>query len=217
MTPIRYLRLEGLGRTSRRSPRAVGPRSGVDTAHWEPLVRVAFTRAERCEGADGCGHRAGDGTRIAAARTDSRIAGCIERAHDERAGSEPVVRREGAALLERVASPRLRTVRWGTTGTASQALVHGLFGDQDAHQRVRTPAEHMPASRRVRGILRDASDEYASSMASRERGDELTLRACSDGRRYTRGQSTAENWYPVYEPQTERGTGGSRGGESVSS
>ena len=121
---------------------------------------------------------------------------------------------EGAALLERrLASLRLRTVRMGDDGNCQfRALAHGLFGDQDAHQRVRDACvEHM---RRRRGeyevFFGDAFDEYASSMASaRTWGDELTLRACSDAFQCVIHvvQSTAENWYLVYEPQTEEGDG----------
>ena len=187
----------------------------------EPPVRVAFTR----ELSDARALNRWRATALAMARasqllkrTDSRVAGCIERAHDaERAGSSPPVasgREEGAALLEtRLASLRLRTVRMGDDGNCQfRALAHGLFGDQEDHQRVRdTCVEHM---RRRRGeyevFFGDAFDEYASSMASaRTWGDELTLRACSDAFQCVIHvvQSTAENWYLVYEPQTEEGDG----------
>ena len=162
ISSIRYLRLEGLGRTSRRSPRAVGPRiwsRGSSNVGASGQGRV-HARAERREGAESlAGHRAGDGTRVAAAQAHGLARRRVHRARARGArGSEPVVSgREGAALLERrLASLRLRTVRMGDDGNCQfRALAHGLFGDQDAHQRVRdVRGAHASASRRVRGILR---------------------------------------------------------------
>ena len=187
----------------------------------EPPVRVAFTR----ELSDARALNRWRATALAMARasqllkrTDSRVAGCIERTYlAEREGVEPPVAsgREGASLLEkRLASLRLRTVRMGDDGNCQfRALAHGLFGDQEDHQRVRdTCVEHMRRRRVEYEVFfgSDAFDEYAASMAlARTWGDELTLRACSDAFQCVIHvvQSTAENWYLVYEPQTEEGDG----------
>ena len=131
------------------------------SAMWEPPVRVAFTR----ELSDARALNRWRATALAMARasqllkrTDSRIAGCIERAHDaERASRARRVREGGAALLEGFASLRLRgRSGWGTTGTASSGVgtraVRGSGRASEGEGRLR--GAHASASRRVRGILR---------------------------------------------------------------
>ena len=190
-------------------------------------VRVAFTR----ELSDARALARWRTTALAMARasqllkrTDSRVAGCIERMHEaERAGhaNEDTTGRDGASTLNRrLASLRLRTVRMGDDGNCQfRALAHGLFGDQDQHLRVRDACvTHMVDPKR-RGeyevFFGDDFDEYATSMANpRTWGDELTLRACSDAFQCVIHvvQSTAENWYLVYEPRVaNEGDGGKEG------
>ena len=137
-------------------------------------VRVAFTR----ELSDARALARWRTTALAMARasqllkrTDSRVAGCIERMHEaERAGhaNEDTTGRDGASTLDRrLASLRLRTVRMGDDGNCQfRALAHGLFGDQDQHWRVRDACvTHMVDPKR-RGeyevFFGDDFDEYAT-------------------------------------------------------
>ena len=91
-------------------------------------------------------------------RSDSRIAGLIQRQHELETGAsgdaELAGHAAGVALLEsRLAKMRLRTERMGDDGNCQfRALSHNLFGSQDHHAAVR--------ERCVERISRRA-DEYS--------------------------------------------------------
>lgn len=130
-----------------------------------------------------------DGPKSHLRRTDSRIAGTIERQQElERANLDDSLSGfdDGVQLLEvRLAKTGLKTVQMGDDGNCQfRALSFNLFGSQDHHQLVRdTCVAHIVSMEDEYGIFFEGNEfeRYCREMAmSRTWGDELTLRACSD-------------------------------------
>lgn len=149
-------------------------------------------------------------------RSDSRIAGLIQRQHELETGAsgdaELAGRAAGVALLEsRLAKMRLRTERMGDDGNCQfRALSHNLFGSQDHHAAVRERCVDRISRRSDEySFLFESDAEFRAYVRDMRRnrtwGDELTLRACADafGVRIHVVQSTKENWNLVYEPGEE--------------
>ena len=147
-------------------------------------------------------------------RSDSRIAGLIQRQHELETGAsgdaELAGHAAGVALLEsRLAKMRLRTERMGG-GNCGSALSHNLFGSQDHHAAVRERCvERISRRADEYSFLFESDAEFRAYVRDMRRnrtwGDELTLRACADafGVRIHVVQSTKENWNLVYEPGEE--------------
>lgn len=149
-------------------------------------------------------------------RSDSRIAGLIQRQHELETGAsgdaELAGHAAGVALLEsRLAKMRLRTERMGDDGNCQfRALSHNLFGSQDHHAAVRERCvERISRRADEYSFLFESDAEFRAYVRDMRRnrtwGDELTLRACADafGVRIHVVQSTKENWNLVYEPGEE--------------
>jgi hypothetical protein len=122
--------------------------------------------------------------------------------------------REGTSMLDvRLGKMGMRRVSMEGDGNCQfRAIAHNVYRDQNRHEEIRETAMAWIASNRdAFSIYFEDDNAFAKWVKEMKRsrtwGDELTLRAACDalGLKIHVVQSTADNWYLLYEPDAAKG------------